>query len=115
MEELAHECPATGNLQLLQWLHQNGVPISFMNGSVSAAYQGHVHVLDWLWSKEEDAGVRPEDWHGFDQVLQMASMEGDVEIFKWVWKTCGGIKRQYILHAASEGQLDVLRFLHVRT
>lgn len=94
-----------GHLDVLQYLHQIGVPVS--NYSLnSAAWGGHIDILKWL---HFDLGLRQEQ---SQCALDVAARNGHLEAVQFLHQFLNeGYSMSAINSAAEHGHLEVIQWL----
>ena len=98
---LCNEAAKGGQLQVLQWLHQNGSP-SNDNTCRAAAANGHLDVLQWLhqngcpWNEDTFSG---------------AARNGHFEILKWLHENGCPWNKYTCSSAAGGGHIEILKWL----
>jgi hypothetical protein len=113
---LSGEAAATGDLELLKWLHMHGYncfDVDDVEGRVypperAVASNGHLHVLEWLHAQ----GVHPV----MVCLCEGAAMGGQTHILEWIEEVGHDLEDAGDMHhlAVTCGQVEVLEWLAER-
>ena len=100
----------TGNLGLLKWFKEKGCPSAPTHASISAAKNGHLEVLKWLWEVETGGGTLFRKI--FDEVTcHSAAGNGHLEVVKWLREVAEcPWDRWTFSQAARGGHIELLRW-----
>lgn len=92
-----------GNLQMAQWLQEQGAEYESDYISSAAASKGDIAMLKWL---------ETQDWFFTQETFEAAASSGSVETLEWLKKK-GCLWNEDIMceTAAQEGHLDALKWL----
>ncbi|KXZ49329.1 hypothetical protein GPECTOR_22g923 [Gonium pectorale] len=109
-ERASRSAAATGHLEALQALHAAGRPLVIQDCALSAAENGHVHVLAWLVELEGD------EWLGAGAgLLAAAARSGSLELLAWlVERGCDGWSNGATAGAVESGCEGALEWLVAR-
>lgn len=119
-----------GSVEILEWLRAEGCPFG-SNVGLGAAGGGHIPVLKWLCSVGFDLNPAMRNvaaGNGYIHVLEwldemgcpssrheykFAARYGHIGVIKWLIDKGRLLDRDYVCwHAASGGQLELLKWLH---
>lgn len=92
-----------GQLDLLQWLHENKIGDRLYTDAMwTAVSNGHLKVVKWL---HNNGIIDP-------LAMKMAVERGHFDIAKWLHKQKYSCDKSYITYAASHGNLKMVKLLH---
>lgn len=109
-KDLLSDAASTGNLKILEVCRRNGVELSNLLMS-TAAQNGRVDVLEWLYENEElEEGL--EECMLVDFSAEMACVSGYLGVVKWMHsKGCIWNNYRCARAAATGGHLELLKWL----
>ncbi len=97
---LYRDAAEKGHVHIMQYAYENGCPIAYEpNHYWTAAYGGHINVLDWLVSI---------DYPWEPCMLSAAAQSGSLDVCKWVLATGKPCVNYMCDMAAMAGKLEVL-------
>jgi len=97
------EAAKGGHLQVLDYLHQEGFPVS-PAASHGAASRGQLSVLEWMHT--EGFPITPS-------ALEVAVVHGDLALVEWLHRTQSTpLRKKLLWRAASAGHLSIVEWLH---
>ena len=96
---------ATGNIAILEWLHELQPHLVQTSVSCAAAAAGHVHVLKWFKSKTGYPN------HHYSDITVAAAAAGRMEVLQWCRETGIPIRSECAAEASRNGHLEVVQWL----
>lgn len=102
LAEVCNEAAATGNLDLLQFAHAQGAPLSKWT-CMAAAQNNHFAVLKWLIEQGTKCN---------DMVCAYAALNGNLEMLQWAREHNCPWSVYTPCSAAAGGHLEILKWVH---
>lgn len=96
-----------GQVRMLEWLKNNNHRIDIQQVMLSAAFMGHVKVLDWVWWWFGEG----ECIHYVESVSEAASKKGHVPVLVWCHKREKRVDEVCYAHAIKRNQINVVKWL----
>ena len=100
----------TGNVLVLQFLHERGLKLSWRMSN-AAALNDHRHMLIWLRTKGEDWTVQRVDPSAQKSVLSCAAGTGQLPLTQWLVASGCSLEATAFYQAAAGGHIDVLEWM----
>jgi len=94
-----------GKLKVFKWLDGKGLKIDKYWCVKTAAYRGHLHIIQWL---QEEQGLELHEESLYTQALYT----GQLRVMKWLREQKVDWDRWTFKFVAQEGTLDILKWLH---
>jgi hypothetical protein len=101
-ERASHEAAGKGQISVLAWMKEHDMLDTTRELWQYAAYEGHTHVLDWLWANDYRGGMNI-DW--------AASRDGRVNVFVWLRQHDIAWSDYACAYASYYGSLALLQWL----
>ena len=99
---LAKEAAVKGNIEILEWLYEEGPFLDIQAIGIKAIQSGQLDVLKWL---------RAKGWTLFGYETKEAADSGRIDVMQWVLENGGKLEEQTMTIAALKGHFGLVQWL----